>query len=44
VALSRNVSEKQAFEMLMTAISSTPTPPALWLVNRVVPAGELDAP
>ncbi|HZF33170.1 MAG TPA: enoyl-CoA hydratase [Candidatus Angelobacter sp.] len=44
VALSRNVSEKQAFEMLMTGdFIDADTALRYGLVNRVVPAGELDA-
>jgi len=43
VALSRNVSEKQAFEMLMTGdFIDADTALLYGLVNRVVPAGELD--
>jgi len=44
VALSRNVSRKQAFEMLMTGeFIDAETARDYGLVNRVVPAGELDA-
>jgi enoyl-CoA hydratase/carnithine racemase len=44
VALSRNVSRKQAFEMLVTGeFIDAATAQARGLVNRVVPAGELDA-
>ncbi len=43
VALSRDVSEKQAFEMLMTGdFIDADTALRYGLVNRVVPAGELD--
>jgi enoyl-CoA hydratase/carnithine racemase len=43
VALSRNVSEKHAFEMLMTGdFIDADTALRYGLVNRVVPAGELD--
>ena len=44
VALSRNVSRKQAMEMLMTGeFIDAPTAERYGLVNRVVAAGELDA-
>ncbi len=44
VALSRNVGRKQAFEMLVTGeFIDAPTARARGLVNRVVPASELDA-
>ena len=43
VALSRNLSEKQAFEMLMTGdFIDADTALRYGLVNKVVPAGELD--
>jgi enoyl-CoA hydratase/carnithine racemase len=43
VALSRNVSEKRAFEMLMTGdFIDAETARGYGLVNRVVPADELD--
>jgi enoyl-CoA hydratase/carnithine racemase len=43
VALSRNVSEKHAFEMLMTGdFIDADTALRYGLVNRVVPAGDLD--
>ena len=43
VALSRNIQEKQAFEMLMTGdFIDAQTALAYGLVNRVVPAAELD--
>lgn len=44
VALSRNVSRKQAFDMLVTGdFIDAPTALARGLVNRVVPAAQLDA-
>jgi enoyl-CoA hydratase/carnithine racemase len=44
VALSRNVGRKEAFEMLVTGdFIDAETAKARGLVNRVVPAGELDA-
>ncbi len=44
VALSRNLSRKQAFELLFTGeFIDAETARAQGLVNRVVPAGELDA-
>jgi enoyl-CoA hydratase/carnithine racemase len=44
VPVSRNVSRKRAFEMLLTgAFIDAPTALAWGLVNRVVPAAELDA-
>ncbi len=44
VPLSRNLPRKQAFEMLVTGdFMDAPTALARGLVNRVVPAGELDA-
>jgi enoyl-CoA hydratase/carnithine racemase len=44
VALSRNVSRKQAFEMLLTGeFIDAHTALQQGLVNRVVPAAELDA-
>ena len=44
VALSRNLGRKQAFEMLVTGdFIDAETAKARGLVNRVVPAGELDA-
>ncbi|MBI4755426.1 MAG: enoyl-CoA hydratase [Betaproteobacteria bacterium] len=44
VGLSRNVSRKQAMEMLLTGdFIDAPTALARGLVNRVVPAGELDS-
>jgi enoyl-CoA hydratase/carnithine racemase len=44
VALSRNVARKQAFEMLMTGeLIDAATAVDYGLVNRVVPAAELDA-
>ena len=44
VPLSRNVSRKRAFEMLLTgAFIDAPTALAWGLVNRVVPSGDLDA-
>ena len=43
VPVSRNVSRKRAFEMLMTGeFIDAPTALAWGLVNRVVPAGRLD--
>ncbi|MGO8970621.1 MAG: enoyl-CoA hydratase-related protein [Myxococcaceae bacterium] len=44
VPVSRNISQKRAFEMLMTgAFIDAPTALACGLLNRVAPAGELDA-
>ena len=44
VPVSRNVSEKRAFEMLLTgAFIDAPTALAWGLLNRAVPAAELDA-
>lgn len=44
VALARNVGRKQAMEMLLTGeFIDAPTAKAYGLVNRVVPAAELDA-
>lgn len=44
VPLARNLPRKQAFEMLVTGdFMDAPTALARGLVNRVVPAGELDA-
>jgi enoyl-CoA hydratase/carnithine racemase len=44
VALARNVGRKEALEMLLTGeFIDAPTAKARGLVNRVVPAGELDA-
>jgi len=44
VALARNVGRKQAMEMLLTGeFIDAPTAKTYGLVNRVVPAGELDA-